>query len=698
MKGIRTKTFCTLIINTIANSQIDNEEFDIQPTVSFVVPGTLLDGSKIILRTKYKAIDEQGQMIIKDTGDYTVTLPKEFGTRQTELMYLVEIANLIQDQIQAKIDKEYLVIAQTEWLQKHLKARFAITGEQTTIKFPEESCWLAKLLGAKIFKSNNFTAGQITRDGQTITVDEDGNELDANGLIKTLFNKTMYKTNADKCVTFDYTMYLNLIKTVHITCKYITKQTVLAKYKQYIILKHTLDITPLARVKITSDFLSTISKDQLYKGIQISFYNEDFHLIPMDDNTFYEVELSISKSRKRAQLEIDMKTVSEGEQRRKERQFQDEMFATQQRALQEFQLNYEDNKQQFAQNIEIHKKYKADYQNNYELIEEALEKTKTGEIALNDKQYKVITKYLQIDAQYRQQLNNMQKQEEYLYQKATDFNIPQHEQIKAAKQLSEFYKQQQQSSQFQYQQLSEMKNGIQKRIMAILGNEAYSIYTQSTDELDEINEQKEHINKNIKSTNLQPLAETALQELIIKRDALKQSLADKQIDEKQYDYYYKQFKQEYQEKLQRYTLETQALADEYNEEAAYNEVLQAYQMNQNFKSRKDFLNGKQTRQAQNELNDKNYKEKLEEISRKYHENKGDLYTAASDRQFKTKLEERARQQQQEEYQKQQYINMLLSQLDEQQRIQYSLSSQQDKEQFLSELHKQYQNSNQQNTQ
>ncbi|CAL6026121.1 Hypothetical_protein [Hexamita inflata] len=343
-------------------SQIDNEEFDIQPTVSFVVPGTLLDGSKIILRTKYKAIDEQGQMIIKDTGDYVVTLPKEFGTRQTELMYLVEIANLIQDQIQAKIDKEYLVIAQTEWLQKHLKARFAITGEQTTIKFPEESCWLAKLLGAKIFKSNNFTAGQITRDGQTITVDEDGNELDANGLIKTLFNKTMYKTNADKCITFDYTMYLNLIKTVHITCKYITKQTVLAKYKQYIILKHTLDITPLARVKITSDFLSTISKDQLYKGIQISFYNEDFHLIPMDDNTFYEVELSISKSRKRAQLEIDMKTVSEGEQRRKERQFQDEMFATQQRALQEFQLNYEDNKQQFAQNIEIHKKYNIDYQ------------------------------------------------------------------------------------------------------------------------------------------------------------------------------------------------------------------------------------------------------------------------------------------------------------------------------------------------
>ncbi|CAL6026119.1 Hypothetical_protein [Hexamita inflata] len=292
----------------------------------------------------------------------------------------------------------------------------------------------------------------------------------------------------------------------------------------------------------------------------------------------------------------------------------------------------------------------------------------------------------------------MQNQEQQLYQKATDFNIPQHEQIKAAKQLSEFYKQQQQSSQFQYQQLNEMKNGIQKRIMAILGNEPYSIYTQSTDELKEINEQKEHINKNIKSTNLQPLAETALQELIVKRDALKQSLADNQIDEKQYDYYYNQFKQEYQEKLQRYTIETQALADEYNEEAAYNEVLQAYQMNQNFKSRKDFLNGKQTRQAQNELNDKNYKEKLEEISRKYHENKGDLYTAASDRQFKTKLEERARQQQQEEYQRQQYINMLLSQLDEQQRIQYSLSSQQDKEQFLSELHKQYQNSNQQNTQ
>ncbi|CAL5979715.1 Hypothetical_protein [Hexamita inflata] len=137
-------------------SQIDNEEFDIQPTVSFVVPGTLLDGSKIILRTLYKGLNETGQMVIKDTGDYVVELPKEFGTRQTELMYLVEIANLIQEQIQTKIDKEYMVIAQTEWLQKHLKARFAISGEQTTIKFPEESYWLAKLLGAKVFKSNNL--------------------------------------------------------------------------------------------------------------------------------------------------------------------------------------------------------------------------------------------------------------------------------------------------------------------------------------------------------------------------------------------------------------------------------------------------------------------------------------------------------------------------------------------------------------
>ncbi|CAL6029106.1 Hypothetical_protein [Hexamita inflata] len=369
-------------------SQIDNEEFDIQPTVSFVVPGTLLDGSKIILRTLYKGLNETGQMVIKDTGDYVVELPKEFGTRQTELMYLVEIANLIQEQIQAKIDKEYMVIAQTEWLQKHLKARFAISGEQTTIKFPEESYWLAKLLGAKVFKSNNLP--------------NEGNELDSNGLIKTLFNKTMYKTNSDRCITFDYTMYLNLIKTVHVTCKYITKQTVLAKYKQYIILKHTLDITPLARVKITSDFLSSISKDQLYKGIQICFHNEDFHVIPMDENTFYEVELSISKSRKRAQLEIDTKTVTEGEQRRKERQFQDEMFAAQQRAIQEFQLNYEDNKQQFAQNQGISNQYSVESQNNLQLIQQELDQLNNKQKELTPKNEKALKKYLQIQDQYIQ--------------------------------------------------------------------------------------------------------------------------------------------------------------------------------------------------------------------------------------------------------------------------------------------------------
>ncbi|CAL6017960.1 Hypothetical_protein [Hexamita inflata] len=664
-------------------SQIDNEEFDIQPTVSFVVPGTLLDGSKIILRTLYKGLNETGQMVIKDTGDYVVELPKEFGTRQTELMYLVEIANLIQEQIQAKIDKEYMVIAQTEWLQKHLKARFAISGEQTTIKFPEESYWLAKLLGAKVFKSNNLP--------------NEGNELDSNGLIKTLFNKTMYKTNSDRCITFDYTMYLNLIKTVHITCKYITKQTVLAKYKQYIILKHTLDITPLARVKITSDFLSSISKDQLYKGIQICFHNEDFHVIPMDENTFYEVELSISKSRKRAQLEIDTKTVTEGEQRRKERQFQDEMFAAQQRSIQEFQLNYEDNKQQFAQNQGISNQYSVESQNNFQLIQQELDQLNNNQKELTPKNEKALKKYLQIQDQYVKQLNDMYTQEQSLYQSATNFNIPQHEQMQAAKQLSEFYRQQQQSPQFQYKQLREMEKGVQKRIMAILGNEAYSNYTIDQDELQEINEQKKHINSNIKSTNLQPLAETALQELIIKRDALKESLATNLIDQKQYDAFYKQFQDEYHQKLKRYTTETQALADEYNEEAAFKEVLQAYQMNQKYHERKDFLQGN-IKQTQNELSDKNYKQKLEEISRKYHENIGNPFTNASDRQFKTKLEERAQKLQQEEKLRLDYTNTLLSQLDEQQRVEYGMFTQQEKQQILSQLHYQYQNQQKQQPQ
>ncbi|CAL6029108.1 Hypothetical_protein [Hexamita inflata] len=120
-------------------------------------------------------------------------------------------------------------------------------------------------------------------------------------------------------------------------------------------------------------------------------------------------------------------------------------------------------------------------------------------------------------------------------------------------------------------------------------------------------------------------------------------------------------------------------------------------MNQNFKVRQA-LQGNNIRQATNEFSDIGYKEKLEEISRKYHENIGNPFTKASDRQFKTKLEERVQKLQQEEKLRLDYTNTLLSQLDEQQRVEYGMFTQQEKQQILSQLHYQYQNQQKQQPQ
>ncbi|CAL6028403.1 Hypothetical_protein [Hexamita inflata] len=656
---------------------IDKEEYDFQPTVSFVVPGTLLDNTKIIMRTKYEAIDEQGQLSIKDTGDYIVELPKEYGTRQTEMIYLTEIAELMQVQLSQKVNKDYMVQAGTEWLQKHLQARFRITGLETTIKFPEESYWLAKLLGAKTFKSNKFTAGQIYRDGKLINVDDEGNELEANGLIKTLFNKTMYKTNSEQNVTFDYTMYINLIKTVHVTCYYISKQTVLAKYKQYIILKHTLDVTPLARVKVTSDLLCTISRDQLFKGLQICFCDEDFHEIPMDLNTFYELELNISKSRKRAQLEIDLKTISEGERQRKARQEQDEMFRAQQWALEEFKLNYQNNFEQHKQNNQIVDQYVNIMTENTELLNEKEQKLQAGHITLvNQKQDQIaLQKYKEFYDEELNKLNQAKSYENQLYNQSTDFNLQQHDQMKAAKELSQFYKEQLAGNpKYVYQKNFERIIGVQKRLLMIMDKKHGAYDTVEDIGTDNVKE-RDRVNS-IQSTNLKPLAQTAFQELIIKRNALIQALNDGLIDKKTADEQYEVFKLKYNDKLNRYQTEVEKLQDEYNEDAATDEAYKAYQMNLKYNQRKALNPQATIRQVEGELSNEMYQKALQAINQKYHNNKGQEATISSSKEFINSLQNKIQQseqikfeqeqarfrQQQEQQRQEQYINTLLGYL------------------------------------
>ncbi|CAL6071536.1 Conserved_hypothetical protein [Hexamita inflata] len=684
---------------------IDKEEYDFQPSVSFVVPGTLLDNTKIIMRTKYEAIDDLGQLVIKDTGDYIVQLPNEYGTRQTEMIYLTEIAELIQVQLCQKVNKDYMVQAGTEWLLKHLQARFRITGLQTTIKFPEESYWLAKLLGAKTFKSNKFTAGQIYRDGKLINVDDEGNELEANGLIKQLYNKTMYKTNSEQNVTFDYTMYINLIKTVHVTCYYISKQTVLAKYKQYIILKHTLDVTPLARVKVTSDLICTISRDQLFKGLQICFCDEDFHEIPMDINTFYELELNISKSRKRAQLEIDLKTISEGERQRKARQEQDEMFRAQQWALEEFKLNYQNNFEQYKQNNQIVEQYQNTMDINKQSIEEKELKLEAKHITLKDqKQDKIaLQKYKEFYDEQLDKLNQEKSYENQLYNQSTNFNLQQHDQMKAAKELSQFYKEQMFGNpKYVYQKNFERIIGVQSRILMILDGKNGTYDEDQIIGADNIAE-RNRVNS-IQSTNLKPLAQTAFQELIIKRNALIQAMNDGLIDQKTANEQYDVSRKMYNDKLNRYQTEVEKLKDEYNEDAATDEAYKAYQMNLKYNQRKALNPQAQIRQVEGELSNEMYQKALQAINQKYHNNKGQEATITSSKEFINSLQNKIQQseqqkfeqeqakfrQQQEQQRQEQYINTLLGYLNPPELEAYNRQGQEYKNQELTRLHNMHQ--------
>ncbi|CAL5975246.1 Hypothetical_protein [Hexamita inflata] len=551
-------------------AQIDKEEYDIQPIVRFSLPGLLLSKAKILLNTKISRIDESTGLPKIVSIDYEVVLDEYFGTRQTELIYLTELADLIQEAARKALnDSDFLVKVDPEWLTKHSLSRFRFTGKQTIMKFPEqESYWLAKMLGAKPFVSNNYVAGANT--------DNEGNEIDANGMITKLNNKTMYITNSNGDITFDYTFYINFIKSVFVTCKYITKQTVLVKYKKYIILRHDLDVTPLARVKITSDFLSTISKDQLYKGLSICFCDENFKEIPLDPNTFYEIELHITKSRKRAQLEVDRNTITANQAAIYERRALDEEYKQHQRATQQFELNFENNRKQYETDYQIYKDLREQILDNNQQKNDAMntQNFNSGQVSKDyEFAYNYFEDFIQKGIENLQQIRN---KEENLYKQACDFKLPVQDQYNASAELSRYYQtsDEQPNLQYNYIKLAEQIKGAQTRVISMIKG-GYGDYVTPVNPTDEgFKAERDRVN-NIQSSNLRQRAQTALQEFMLKNQSLNEAMKNG-LDQKTVDKLSTKHKQEYEDTLNRYTQDVQQMQNEYNEDIAEQEAYKLY--------------------------------------------------------------------------------------------------------------------------
>ncbi|CAL6100986.1 Hypothetical_protein [Hexamita inflata] len=685
-------------------SKIDKEEYDIQPTVNFTIPGQLLNNTKIILRTRYKGVGSSGNVEILDTGDYIVQLDKDFGTRQTEMIYLDEITGLIQTAARlATKEQQFLVAADTEQLVKNLKTRLRFEGEQTTIKFPEESYWLAKLLGAKVFKSNELYPRTDNINGQQVKFDEEGNELDANGLIipDKLNNKTMYVTNK-QYIKFDYTFYLNFIKTLHITCLYITKQTVLSKYKQYIILRHELNVTPLARVKITSGFSSTITKDQIYKGIQIGFCDENFHTIPMDPDTTYELEISISKSLRKQQLEIDRKTVSDSEYQRQERIQMNLEFEKRDQQVREFELNFGYNREQHLKDLAILQKYDGDRLQKEANIQPYLDKVESGQIPLDNHNKEAIQMYIQYSGQLIDQIKSMASVEQNLYNVSSDFTQQPHIQMQAARQLSEFYKQQQEGQvEYNYDKLYDRWYGVYDRVQSILSEQYSSKYTHNDQVYGQLFgksgvEERDRVNA-ITNQKLRVKQEVALQELKIKHEQLKSSLDKGYISQEEYNKLYNEHEKQYVDKVNRYSTESEKLGQEYNYEKAVDEAYKAWQDDQ-AEQRRIYEETQTVRE-----NDDDIKNAIEEIATKYlgavgrfntEDNKAQIIDDIRKKIYKRQQEEQRAnqqqyQQQQQQYQQQQFNNYIYNQLDEYNKQRVMNTPVEQRQQLLYQLRKQF---------
>ncbi|CAL6035466.1 Hypothetical_protein [Hexamita inflata] len=228
--------------------QIDKDEYDIQPTVEFTMPGKLLNDTEFDLYIEYIGMDQGGTPVQKNIN-LKVLLDK-FGIRQTELQYIADIGTLIHEQfIQQEGYESIKVIYDSAFFIKTGRIRYIFSCLKVHLTITPKNYWLAKLMGVK-----------------------------PNEKLESVFDP---KTQTCS-LTFNYPFCVNFVETLFVTCPYISKQMQLAKHKKYVILKRQIDAAPFSRVSISGDIVSTITKEQLFKGLQIAFCDENFQELPLD--------------------------------------------------------------------------------------------------------------------------------------------------------------------------------------------------------------------------------------------------------------------------------------------------------------------------------------------------------------------------------------------------------------------------------
>ncbi|CAL6053833.1 Hypothetical_protein [Hexamita inflata] len=128
--------------------------------------------------------------------------------------------------------------------------------------------------------------------------------LGANDEIITSVNFPLADGTNQYRLTFPNKYYQNFIKRINVLCPLLNETTIFENKKdQYNFLRNNLDQPPGTRVCITAGSQSTITTQQLINGISVSFTDENYHEIPLDQK--YYIELNVQKNKQRQQIEIE---------------------------------------------------------------------------------------------------------------------------------------------------------------------------------------------------------------------------------------------------------------------------------------------------------------------------------------------------------------------------------------------------------
>ncbi|CAL6089796.1 Hypothetical_protein [Hexamita inflata] len=244
--------------------EIDKEILNIQPNITFVVPQNLIDNSIIKI-----TIDNQSHDVNLGT----------FGIRDDIFAYIIDICNMIQLKLMSIENNPTPIVTYNALSIKNFQTVQLIFKQATSVQILQSSStnnyWLQKLLG--------------TNDSEMISVRDTQEQSDGS------FN---YRVN------FPFKFYSNFIRRINVLCPLLNETTIFENQQnQYNILRSNLDQFPGTRVTITAPNQSTITTQQLINGISISFTDENYHLIELDQQ--YYIELNVQKTKQRQQMEIE---------------------------------------------------------------------------------------------------------------------------------------------------------------------------------------------------------------------------------------------------------------------------------------------------------------------------------------------------------------------------------------------------------